>query len=298
MNRLENMETFVRVVETGGISAASESLHIAKSAVSRRLKELETHLGIELFHRNTRNINLTDTGHNYYINCLKIFDEITEAEQEATQAHGMIKGNLKVALPSTFGLMHVGPIINEFLTRYPKINFELDFNDRKVDLMKEGFDLAIRITKMADSNLVARPISNIQFAVCASPEYLQKHQVPKTPNELLHHNCLVYSLGRESDYWHFFNADGQETSIKVNPYLRTSSGEFLLSAAIAGQGIVLLPKFIVYDALVSKQLEPLFSDYEFSTLNAYAVYPYTRHLSQRVRVFVEFLIEKFRTVPY
>ncbi len=156
MNRLENMEAFVRVVEDGGISAAADKLNVAKSAVSRRLKELEGHLGVELFHRTTRKMNLTDTGRIYYQDCIRILDQILETELTVAQAHGTLKGNLKVALPSTFGLMHIGPAVNDFLQEYPHIKFDLDLNDREVDLMQEGFDLAIRIAHLSDSSLVAR----------------------------------------------------------------------------------------------------------------------------------------------
>jgi len=185
MNRLENMETFVRVVETGGISAAADNLNIAKSAVSRRLKELESHLGVELFHRTTRKMNLTDTGRVYYQDCVRILDEILETELTASEAHGTLQGNLKVALPSTFGLMHIGPAIDEFLQKHPQIKFDLDFNDREVDLMQEGFDLAIRIAHLSDSSLIARRIAPIQSVICVSPAYLERMGTPQTLDELI-----------------------------------------------------------------------------------------------------------------
>jgi DNA-binding transcriptional LysR family regulator len=298
MNRLENMETFVRVVETGGISAAADNLNIAKSAVSRRLKELESHLGVALFHRTTRKMNLTDTGRVYYQDCVRILDQILETELTASEAHGTLQGNLKVALPSTFGLMHIGPAIDEFLQKHPQIKFDLDFNDREVDLMQEGFDLAIRIAHLSDSSLVARRIAPIQSVICASPAYLERKGTPQTLDELIDHQCLVYSLIRDFEYWHLIDPEGQKIRTKLQPYLKASSGEYLLNAAAKGHGIVLLPTFIAHREIERGSLVTLFSDYRFPQMNAYTIYPQTRHLSQRIRTFVDFLAERFSGIPY
>ncbi len=298
MNRLENMETFVRVVESGGISAASETLNIAKSAVSRRLKELENHLGVELFHRTTRKMNLTDSGQVYYRDCLRILDEILESELTVNQSHGLLKGRLKVALPASFGLMHLGPAINDFLQLHPKIQFDLDFNDRQVDLMQEGFDLAIRIAHLSDSSLVARRFATINSVICASPTYLERMGRPTHPDELDNHHCLLYSLTRDTEQWSLFDSKKRHIRIKVQPYLYASSGEYLLDAAIAGHGIILIPSFIAHRALNEGSLVRLFDGYTFPQFNAYAIYPQTRHLSQRVRAFVDFLMERFAGTPY
>ncbi len=297
MNRLENMETFVRVVETGGISAAAEKLNVAKSAVSRRLKELETHIGVELFHRTTRKMNLTDTGRVYYQDCLKILDEILESELKASQTHGDLKGSLKVALPSSFGLAHIGPAINDFLQDHPHIEFDLDFNDREVDLMQEGFDLAIRIAHLADSSLIARRISPIRFVICASPVYLERVGTPQNVNELNQHQCMVYSLIQDFEYWQLIDSDGSKVREKVIPYIKSSSGEYLLNAAVEGHGIVLLPTFIAYQEIKKGTLIALFDDYDLPHLNAYALYPQTRYLSQRVRTFVDYLVDRFQGIP-
>ncbi|MCP3689561.1 MAG: LysR family transcriptional regulator [Gammaproteobacteria bacterium] len=298
MNRLENMETFIRVVDTGGISAAADKLNVAKSAVSRRLKELETYLGVELFHRTTRKMNLTDTGRVYYQDCLRIMDEIFETELTVTQTHGTLKGNIKLALPSSFGLMHINSAISEFLQNHPQIKFDLDFNDREVDLMQEGFDLAIRITRLADSSLIARKIAPINNIICASPDYLAQSGIPGSPEALAQHKCLVYSLLRDYNYWHLINPDAQPTRVKLNPYIKASTGEFLLDAAIAGHGITQLPSFIAYEALKQGKLVQILDGYKLPQLNAYAIYPQTRHLSQRVRTLVDFLVNRFTGVPY
>lgn len=298
MNRFENMDTFIRVVETGSISAAAVRLEVAKSAVSRRLKELEEHLGVELFHRTTRRMNLTDTGRAFYHQTVRILDDVYEAELSASQAHGKLKGSLKVALPSSFGVLHMGSAINEFRHIHPQIEFDLDFSDRQVDLIQEGFDLAIRIASLPDSSLIARHLAPIQHVLCASPEYITKHGTPESPEDLHNHQCLVYSLLPDYKTWTFTDKNNQVKKVTINPLIKASVGEFLCNAAIDGQGIVFLPTFIVYKEIENRRLLPLLNEYIPWQVDAYAIYPQTRHLSQRVRAFVDFLVKRFAGVPY
>jgi DNA-binding transcriptional LysR family regulator len=298
MNRLENMETFVSVVETGSITGTANRLHVAKSAVSRRLKELESYLGVELFHRTTRKMHLTDTGQTYYRDCLRIIDDIVESELTTTQAHSILKGNIKVALPSTFGLMHVGPAINDFSQTYPQITFDLDFNDREVDLMQEGFDLAIRIANLPDSSLIARRLAPINGMTCASPDYLKKWGTPQTLAELINHRSLVYTLKKDYEHWQFIDSNHHTNTIKLQPYMKASDGEYLREAAVKGMGITILPTFIAYQEIQNGTLITLLDQYRFPQLNAYAIYPPTRHLSQRVRTFIDFLAQRFSGTPY
>ena len=298
MDRFENMNAFVRVVEAGSISAAADRMDVAKSVISRRLKELEAHLGVELFHRTTRQMNLTDSGRAFYQQSVRILADILEAEHATSQFHGALKGNLKVALPLSFGLMHLGPAINEFLQAHPEIEFDLDFNDRHVDLLVEGFDLAIRIASLPDSSLIARRLAPIQTVMCASPAYLERMGTPQSPHELIHHRCLVYNLIGNLENWNVFDATGQLIKTRITPYLKASNGEFLRDAAVAGMGIVLLPTFIVYQEIERGALMPIMTNYHYSQLAAYAIYPQTRHLSQRVRSFVDFLVERFEGSPY
>ncbi len=298
MNRFENMNVFIRVVEAGSISAAADKLGVAKSAVSRRLKELEAHLGVELFHRTTRRMKLTDSGRTFYQQSVRILDDVHEAELATSQAHGTLKGSLKIALPSSFGTMHMGSAINEFLQLHPQIEFELDFNDREIDLIQEGFDLAIRIANLPDSSLIARHLAPIEFVLCASPAYLKARGVPQLPDELSQHQCLVYSLLRDRDHWHLSNRDNKKISIKIHPYLKANTGEFLKEAAVKGQGIILVPSFIAYKEIKSGALLPLLQEYQLAKLNAYAIYPQTRHLSQRVRTFVDFMVKRYEGTPY
>jgi len=298
MDRFENMATFIRVVEAGSITGAADRMGVAKSAVSRRLKELEEHLGVELFHRTTRQMNLTDTGRAFYHQSVRILEDVLEAELATSQAHGKLKGSLKIALPSSFGLMHMGPAINDFLQEHPEVEFDLDFNDREVDLIQEGFDLAIRIANLPDSSLIARRLAPIQAVICASPGYLKKMGIPQSLDELSNHRCLVYSLLHDYEHWHLTDANGETIKTKIHPYLQATTGEFLRDAAVEGQGIILVPSFIAYKEIDSGALVPLLTEYKPPQIDAYAIYPQTRHLSQRVRVFVDFLVKRFEGTPY
>ena len=298
MDRFENMNAFVRVVEAGSISAAADRMDVAKSVVSRRLKELEEHLGVELFHRTTRQMNLTDSGRAFYQQSVRILADILEAEHATSQFHGALKGNLKVAVPLSFGLMHLGPAITAFLQTHPDIEFDLDFNDRQVDLLAEGFDLAIRIASLPDSSLIARRLAPIQAVMCASPAYLERMGTPQAPEQLVKHRCLVYNLISNSDNWNVHDTAGQSIKTRIIPYLKASNGEFLRDAAVGGLGIVLLPAFIVYREIERGALVPILTGYHYTQLAAYAIYPQTRHLSQRVRAFVDFLSQRFEGMPY
>lgn len=299
MSRFENMNTFVRVVEAGSITAAADRMEIAKSVVSRRLKDLEAHLGVQLFHRTTRRMNLTDSGRVFYHQSVRILADVMEAEHAVSQSHGALAGNLSVAAPLSFGLTHLSTAIYDFLQIHSAIRFDLDFDDRRVDLLTEGFDLAIRIANLPDSSLIARRLVSIQIILCASPAYLDSKGTPQKPADLIHHQCLAYSLVNNNDFWQFSDQKGRIQKTRIVPYLKASNGEFLRDAAVAGLGIVLLPSFIVYREIEQGTLVPILPHYRHTQqLAAYAIYPQTRHLSQRVRAFVDFLVERFAGIPY
>jgi len=298
MDRFADMKMFVAVVEAGSISAAAERLEVAKSAVSRRLSDLEARLGAELMHRTTRRLGLTDSGRALFERAQRLLADLEEAEQAVSQAHGAIRGRLKVALPLSFGLLYLAPLINEFMRLHPELEFELDFNDRQIDLMQEGFDLAIRIAKLPDSSLIARRLAPIRHALCASSDYLARHGTPLRAADLAGHAGLAYSNLANPGLWHYVGPDGQPGSVQVPVKLRANNGDFLCRAAIAGQGVILHPTFYLKDALRTGALLPLLTDHLWPELNAYAVYPSTRHLSRRVRAFVDFLAEKLAGEPY
>jgi len=298
MARLEDMETFVRVVEVGSISGAAERLGVAKSVVSRRIAHLEERLGAQLFRRTTRRLNLTDTASSFYDRCLRILADVQEAEDAVSDEHATLRGRLRVAVPLSFGLMHLGPAIEDFTRAHPDVEFDLDFNDRQVDLLTEGFDVAVRIAHLADSSFIARRLATIKVAVCASPDYLERYGTPGTPAELGDYACITYTHDPDPSLWTYESPNGKRVSVRVKSRLLANNGDFMCEAAIAGQGIALLPTFIVYKAIAQGRLVRILPDYIWPSIDAYAVYPQTRHLSHRVRAFVDFLAERFAGVPY
>ena len=297
MDRFNDMQTFVRVVEAGSISGAAERMEIAKSAVSRRLAELEARLGVQLFRRTTRRMSLTDSGRGFYERCLRILEEVDDAEHSVAQAHRELRGALRVALPLSFGLQHLAPAIEDFMRLHPAVEFDLDFNDRQVDLLREGFDVAIRIAQLADSSLMARRLAPIRHAVCASPDYLAAHGTPKRPEDLANHVCLGYSNLPNPGVWSYRDTNGRAASVKVPVRLKANNGDFLLRAAVAGEGVIMHPTFYLHDYVRQGRLVPLLTRYAWPEISAYAIYPATRHLSSRVRAFVDFLAERFAGVP-
>jgi DNA-binding transcriptional LysR family regulator len=298
VDKFEELRTFVGVVEAGGITGAAERLGIAKSAVSRRLADLEERLSVQLFRRTTRRMNLTDTGKSFYERCLRILADLDEAEVAVSQEHGTLRGRLRVAVPLSFGLEHLGPAIDAFMRAHPQIEFDLDLNDRQVDLIAEGFDLAVRIADLQDSSMIARRLAPVRHVVCAGPAYLNAHGVPQHPKELEDHACLIYSNAPAPGLWEYTDPAGRQGRVQVRARVEANNGECLRQAAEDGHGIVMEPSFILYQAIEAGRLVPVLTDYAWPTYFAYAVYPHTRHLSRRVRAFVDFLAERFAGVPY
>lgn len=297
MIKTEEIQVFIQIVERGTITAAAAHLQLAKSAVSRRLSELEERLGVELFHRSTRKLNLTESGRELYQRCLQIMDEIVEAESSIKEAHQDIRGKIKIAAPLSFGLMHLASAIIDFQKEHPAITFDIDFNDREVDLIQEGFDVAVRIAQLKDSSLIARKLAELSTVVCASPEYLSRHGKPSIPEDLKQHDCITYSYLTRPDQWDFLDSDGKLISVNVKNIIRANNGEFMRDAASAGLGIIRQPTFIAFKDIDSGKLIPLLEDYTSTTVNAYAIYPPTRHLSQRVRQFIDFLVARYAGKP-
>lgn len=297
MSRYEEIETFVRVVEAGSITKAAEQLKIAKSAVSRRLKELEARLGVQLMTRTTRKLTLTDTGETLYTRFVVVLADWEESESAASDAQAALAGSIRIAAPLSFGVAHLGPAIIDFMRAHPLVDFDIDFSDRKVDLISEGMDLAIRIGDLSDSSLIARKIATMSTAAAASPAYLKQHGTPRTPDDLKAHKELRYGI-RARTSWAYKTPDGEEGQVDLAPRLRASNGEFLRDAAIAGEGVLIEPRFIIYENLRDGSLVEILSDYQWPQITAYAVYPPTRHLSVRVRAFVNFLIERYKGTPY
>ncbi len=297
MGQLEDMTVFIRVVDAGGISRAAEQLGMAKSAVSRRLVELEKRLGVLLLNRTTRKSSLTEAGQNLYDRAIKITEDVEELNSMISDAHTGLEGAINFAAPVSFGISHLSAAVDEFVAQNPNITMNIDFSDRQVDLVEEGLDLGFRIAELKDSTLIARRVCPIRLVLCASPEYLEKFGTPQTPADLQQHRLLHYSMpGR--NYWLMFDAENQPHRIPVKSRIQANNGEFLREMAVAGNGLVATPTFISWQAIKSGKLIPVLNNYKFPDINAYAVYPKNRYLSQRVRTFIEFLIHRFGETPY
>ncbi|MCG3810280.1 LysR family transcriptional regulator [Psychrobacter sp. Ps4] len=297
MGQLEDMAMFVRVVEAGSITKAAEQLNIAKSAVSRRLKELETRLGSQLISRTTRQSNLTQAGEQYYQKVHHILSEVDALNEETSGTPTRIEGTLKMTAPLSFGLMHLNDVIDEYANKHPELKFELDFSDRHTDLIEEGFELAIRIRELQDSSYQAKRLALIRYALCASPAYLERMGTPKTFDDLTEHEFLQYGMSKSSTI-ELIDEQGKKHQVAVNGKIKANNGDFLREMAVKGHGIAFLPTFITYQALISGELVPMLQQYQLPTLNAYAVYPKNRFLSQRCRYLIDFIAERFGDNPY
>lgn len=297
MSRYEELETFVRIVEAGSITAAAKQLHVAKSAVSRRLKELEARLGTQLITRSTRQLTLTDSGRALYERGTSLLADWSEIEAVIQDAHCELSGTIRIAAPLSFGLAHLSPALIDFSQAHPDLGFDIDFNDRQIDLIAEGMDLAIRIGNLPDSNLIARKIAPIRFAAFASPDYLKRHGTPQSIEDLKAHTEIRYG-NRRTTGWPYTLPNGDTGRVEMQSQICATNGDFIRDAAMAGLGLAIEPRFIVYQQLRAGDLVEILPDVRWPELNAYAVYPPTRHLSQRVRRFVDFLVERFKGTPY
>ncbi len=297
MGQLEDMNAFVRIVESGGIGRAAHQLGIAKSAVSRRLNELEIQLGVKLLNRTTRALTLTDAGRLYYERAVKVIEDVAELNAFTANTEAQLRGSIRVSLPVTFGNAHMGPAINDFLRRHPELEFTIDFSDRQVDLIQEGIDLAIRIDNLSDSSLIARKITPISTTLCASPNYLEEFGMPHTPEDLKNHKVMRY-IGTSSGSWRLIDNNGDVTTMKPKAKLSANNGDFLCYLACEGHGIIISPTFICWQELAQGRLVELMPDYRVEGLNAFAVYPKTRYLSERARAFIDHLIDYFGDTPY
>lgn len=297
MDKLDDMVAFIKVVEARSFTAAGARLGLSKSVVSRRIAELEDRLGARLLNRTTRKLSLTEIGQAFYERCARIVADVEEAERAVGDLHGAPRGRLRLNAPVSFGRLHLAAAIVAFIERYPAIEIDVDLNDRYVDLLEDGYDLAVRVGRLRDSSLVARKLAPSRRAVVASPAYLERCGVPETPLDLAHHNCLLYTNIPTAEQWQF--ADGDEAfSVKVTGPMRANNGDLACAAAVAGMGIAVLPTFLCGAALATGDLVALDLPLKTTETGVYAVYPQNRHLSSKVRAFVDFLAARFGPSPY
>ncbi|WP_119458837.1 LysR family transcriptional regulator [Rhodospirillaceae bacterium SYSU D60014] len=297
MDRLNAMQAFARVAELGSFSAAARQLGLAKSVVSKLVMGLENHLGARLLNRTTRRLSLTEAGVTYYEACARILGAVEEADLSVSRLQAIPRGRLKVNASMSFGFLHLAPAIPDFLARYPELQIDLTLNDRFVDLVDGGYDVAVRIGALADSSLIARKLAPARRIVCGSPDYFARHGVPQLPEDLADHNCLGYSYQVSGNEWPFRGPE-REHRVKVSGSFEVNNGDALRAAAIGGLGIVLLPSFIIGDDLAAGRLRCVLSAYRAPETDIHAVYPHSRHLSAKVRAFVDFLAERFGPQPY
>lgn len=296
-DHLTEMSIFAAVVEAGGFTAAGRTLGLSKSAVSKQVARLEARLGSRLLQRTTRRIALTEAGAVFLEGCQRVLAEAAAAEAAVTHLAGSVRGLLRVNAPMSFGLRYLSTLMARFMTLHPELQVDLSLNDRRVDLVEEGFDVGVRIGLLPDSSLVARQLAPIRRSLCASPDYLVRHGWPETPEALRGHACLLYSYLDTPRVWRFRGADGVRR-IAIRGPLESNNGEVLAEAAVAGIGIACLPTFIVCDALADGRLVELLTDWTDDREPAlYAVYPERRHLAPKVRAFVDFLAEAITDPP-
>lgn len=300
MDRLEDLRLFALVAETRSFTRAAGKLGLSKSAASRRITDLEARLGVRLLNRTTRSISLTQAGQGFFERIAQILADIDEAERAVTSELAAPRGKLKIAAPASFGIRHLGSVIAAFMDAYPEVSVEMDVSDRFVDLVDEGYDLAVRIGQLRDSSLIARRICPIRMVVCASPEYLERRGIPRTPEELAGHDYLIYTGREQPGHIPFRREPGSDElrTVKVHGRLRINNGDMLREAAVAGLGIADQPTFIVGDDLAAGRLQAVLLDYTPTLGALHCVYPANRHLSPKVRVFVDFLAGRFGPVPY
>jgi DNA-binding transcriptional LysR family regulator len=298
LDRVTGMQIFVRVAALGNLSAAARALGISQTMATKHVGAIEERLGVKLLHRTTRRLTLTEAGRRYLESAERILAEVEEAEATASAERVEVRGMLRVNAPLSFGFREVAPLMAEFSRLYPAVTVDLGLNDRFVDLIEEGWDVAVRIGRLRDSTMIARKIAPCRLVVCASPAYLAERGTPKIVADLSQHNCLGYTLsqGLGPDEW-AFGADGK-VKVPIKGNLRVNNGDALVAAAVAGQGIIYEPTFVASDALRAGQLVVLTLDHPPLELpGVFAVYPANRHPPAKVRAFVDFLAQRFGPKP-
>ena len=290
--QLDDMRIFVATVDAHNFTAAAKRLALSKQFVSRRVMALEEALGVQLLIRNTRKLAVTELGQEFYERARRILGEVEDAEQAMSLRRAGPRGLLRVSAPMSFGMMHLSPLVASFLREHSDVRFDMELSDRTVDVVGEGFDMAIRIGTLPDSTLIAQKLVNVRMVVCCSPGYVRRRGAPVVPADLARHSCLLYGHGGVVS-WDFV-VDGASKGVEVNGPLRANNGELIRDAAVAGLGIVRLPDFIVADAVGSGLLVTVLEEFLPSAATVYAVYPQHRQSSVTIRVFVEFLRGELR----
>jgi DNA-binding transcriptional LysR family regulator len=288
MDRLTSLTAFVRVVDSGGFSAAGRHLNMSTTMVSNHVQSLEYRLGARLLNRTTRKVSLTEIGKAYYDRCTQILADIEQADDVAGAMQSTPRGTLRV-YTATHIIPFISPVVGEFLAAYPDVKVDLTMGERVIDILDEGFDIAVRLTPPPDSSLIVRSLATWRHVLCCSPSYLEKHPRPRQLSELAQHNCVRHALYPFEDGWHFADRKGAPAVVRISGNLLTNSGETLRLAALEGVGISLAAGFLVHDDLESGRLIRLLPEYRPVEMSMNAVYPHRHHLSAKVRTFIDLL---------
>jgi DNA-binding transcriptional LysR family regulator len=291
------MSSFVAVVDAGSFVAAADATGLSKAAVSRHVAELEQRLGTRLLQRTTRRLSVTTEGVAFYSRCRELLTAIDEAESELSATGNEASGQIRVNAPLTFGVLHLAPLWGRFMDQNPKVSLDVTLADRVVDLVEEGYDVAVRISTMTSSTLISRKLATTRLFLCASPAYLERRGIPRHPQELTAHRVIAYSYLTTRDEWQFTGPHGA-VSVRVRACLHTNNGDTCRLAALDGQGIVLQPDFLVGEDLGRGTLVELMSDYRAIELGIYAIYPSRKYLPLKIRRLVDFLAEALRAPPW
>jgi LysR family transcriptional regulator for bpeEF and oprC len=298
MNKLQAMEVFVQVVDAGGFTRAAENMQLPKATVSTLIQSLETALSVKLLHRTTRQVSVTADGAAYYERCLRILSDVREAEESLSRTRLSPTGRLRVDAPTGLSSEVIVPALPDFFARYPDILLELGSSDRTVDLIEEGVDCAVRGGQLSDSNLIARRVGIMHFVTCATPDYLARYGRPAHPNELLRHRCVNYFSSRTGKIFDWdFTRDGERVQVALPGHIAVNDTNSYVAAGLASLGIVQMPNFLMEPMIKDGRFETLLDDWLTDPLPVHVVYPQNRHLSAKVRVFVEWVAELFSNHP-
>jgi DNA-binding transcriptional LysR family regulator len=297
MDRLKSMSVFVKVVAHHSFADAARELRLSRAGVSKHVLALEQSLGARLLNRNTRRLSLTEVGAVVHERYARILEEIDEVERSAGALQTTPRGVLRITAPVSFGIPHLAPAFVDYMRRYPDVAIDMVLNDRTVDLIEEGFDVAVRIGHLVGSTLIALRIAPIRFALCAAPAYLERDGMPRQPADLARHNCLEFSYRQTGSEWHFTGPDGIRESVRVGGRLKVNNPQVLHTAALNGDGIEFDPTFIVGPDIAAGRLVRLLPDYTPVETDLNVVYPPGRQLSAKVRSFVDFLAARFAGEP-
>ena len=297
MDRLRAFEVFVTVVSRGSFTRAADALDTSPANVTRYVNELEAHLGTRLLNRTSRKLSLTEGGETLYARSKSILDDVAETEGLVSSASVEPRGRLRINAPVSFGILHLAPLWPEFMRKYPRVELDVSLIDRVVDIVEEGYDLAIRISRAGSTSHAARKLATSRNTLCASPAYLARYGYPAAPADLVEHRCIGYAYAATGNEWQLIDSERKTHAVKVNYHMHTNNGDTARAAALAGQGVIWQPTFLIGSDLRAGRLIQLLPDYRLPDIDVLALYPSRRHLSAKIRAVVDFLVDAFGGVP-